>query len=126
MTRYLRAQQKVRRVNRRWRDFIYLGLGVVVLVIPMLLIAAKQNRLVTVGYGITDLRRETEALAEQQTHLRAELAELTRPDRVFKKALEMGLVPVGQNDRLLVRRLENQPTTQAPEMIAHSGESSSR
>ena len=110
MSQFMRGP-KVQKINRSRKDFLYLALAAVVLVIPLLLITAKQSRLVNVGYRINELRDETAALKQEQVKLRAELASLTSPDRVLNLALEQGLMPIDEQHRFEVQNLGGQPVS---------------
>ncbi len=103
---YLRRTKEVKKLRRRGREYLYLMMAVAVLVVVMLVIAAKQNSLLTVGYRIAELRDETARLKEEQANLRAELAVLTRPDRIWKAALKQGLVPMTGRNRYVVHVLD--------------------
>lgn len=105
MSQFFRGK-KVRKTRNRGRDFLYLAAGAVLLVTPMLVIAAKQSSLVNVGYQITELREENVRLTEEHMRLRAELTSLTRPDIIWQQALDMGLRPMEKGRHLEVRVLE--------------------
>ncbi len=103
---YLRRTKEVKKLRRRGREYLYLLMGVAVLVVVMLVIAAKQNSLLSVGYRIAELRDETMMLKERQANMRAELAVLTRRDRIWKAALKQGLVPMADRNRYVVHVLD--------------------
>ena len=68
----------------------------------MLWVAATQDALVDRGYKLTQLRNETVELEEKNRRLRVELANLTRPDRVWQEVRSLGLIPVDETSRFQV------------------------
>jgi len=106
MSQFFRGKH-VKKTRKKGRDFLYLATGAVLLVLPMLVIAAKRSALVNVGYQITELRQENVKLNEEQVRLRAELTTLTRPDRIWQQALDMGLRPMEEGRHLEVQVLES-------------------
>lgn len=68
------------------------GLGFLMMV-PMLWVTSTQTALVDYGYKVTELKAEEERLLEEQAYLRAELARLKTPERVFQSMRELGLRP---------------------------------
>ncbi len=110
MSQFFRGK-KVKKLRNRGRDFLFLAGGAVVLVIPMLVIAAKQSSLVSVGYHITELRDENTRLTEEQVRLRAELTTLSRPDQIWQKSLDLGLRPMPRGQHLQVQIIDRVETT---------------
>ncbi len=108
--------------RKRSMDYAYLLLGAALLVLPMLLITSKRSELIDTGYNISKLRDQNAQLREDQMKLRAQLNRLTRPNRIFEKALAMGLRPVSAERRVEVI-ISNAPIEdEPPVMVAGLGE----
>lgn len=95
-----RGRQGVAKRKLKGSEFILLFLFAFALGIPMVWIAAVRTELVQYGYQVVELKTEETKLLEEQAYLRAELARLTSPDRVFKEMKKQGLVP--QQEQIVV------------------------
>ncbi len=94
MTRsFSRGTHAVAKRKLRGSEFIYLFLFAFLLAIPMVWIASLRTVLVRYGYRVVELKSEEAAMLDEQAYLRAELARLTRPERVFRQMEKRGLVP---------------------------------
>ena len=117
-SKFTRGSRNLARTRRRGTDFLYLIAFGVSLVAPMLFVASKQSTYVNLGYRITELRDRNADLREEQAQLQAEVARLERPDRVFRKVVEMGLVALPANQLYRVHVID----TPAPIETGASGE----
>jgi len=103
---FARAVDRPPRRRKKGLEYFYLMLAAAAMVAPMLLIASERSSLVDVGYRITKLREENAELREERARLRAVLESLRTPERVLGAALEQGLRPIPETNRLQIRLLE--------------------
>ena len=112
-------QDQISPKRKRGMDYAYLLLGAVFLVLPMLYVTAKRSELTDTGYSISELRDQNAQLREDQAKLRERLNRLTRPNRIFEKALAMNLRPVSAERRIEVR-ITQLPTPESPPAMVAS------
>lgn len=103
--------------RRRGMDFLYVVIGVLALVVPMIWVSSQQSSFVDTGYRINELRQENALLREQQMRLKTELEHLSRPARIFDQALAMGLRPVNVDRRMSVNLIPLNPDEVQPDAV---------
>jgi len=108
--------------RKRGKDYALALIAAILLTIPLLLITGERNEVIETRYQISELRRTNDALVIQQRRLRAERSRLSRPNRIFREGLEMGLRPIppqrrievtvdpnGHDDPILIASLGEEP-----------------
>ncbi|MCB1050138.1 MAG: hypothetical protein H6510_02005 [Acidobacteria bacterium] len=91
--RFSRGSQSVAKRKLRGLELFWLFLFAFLLALPMLWVASVQTNLIEFGYKVQALRAKESELLEEQDRLKAELAFLKRPDRVFTELQKQGLTP---------------------------------
>ena len=110
---FSRTSQPVSPNRKRGGEFAWLTAMAFVLVLSLLLIAAKRRNLHDLGYKLDELRTECANLKEDQARLRTELARLTSPDRVVAESQRIGLRPIPASNRIQIVNGQDLPE---PEM----------
>ena len=99
---FARGSKRLSRQRKRGLQIFSGGMVFIFLIATMIGIVKKRNNFVNVGYQVTDLRKETVSLKEEQARLRAEVAGLKNPERVLRKVVDMGLTPIPNRNRFKV------------------------
>jgi cell division protein FtsL len=114
-----------------WRKSLRITSRTVIIVVAMLIVGglylAVNARVAKLGREVLDLQVEKAELERQTAELRSRLAELTMPDRMMERALELGYRPAEMSDMQYVvveGYVDPQPFV-APEppdsLIGHDG-----
>ncbi len=97
-------------------------LGLVVLSLAGLLYLTQASAVTTTTYEIQELQQKKERLQRRRDRLRADIAALTRPERVKARAEELGFRPADPSEFLAVSKVPvvAQAPPISPEKQPHS------
>lgn len=92
--RFSRGKEGISKRRLRGMELVWLFVFAFILAVPMLWIAVLRSELVHYGYEVHQLKIQEVELVKEREQLRAELARLKSPSRIFREMRRMNLVPI--------------------------------